>query len=70
VAGDRRFGGTHGCGSAIELGDTETPHLFLIARFKRKLEGTPLVPATIVSQRYPKMKISNRRSTASGASAM
>ena len=31
----------------LELGDTETPHFLLIARFKREHEGTPLVPATI-----------------------
>ena len=32
--------------------------------FKREHEGTPLVPATILSQRYPEVKISNRSSTA------
>ena len=69
VACDRRSGRTHGCGPAIELGDTETPHFFLIARFKREHEGAPLVPATILSQRYPEVKISNRSSTANRAFA-
>jgi hypothetical protein len=40
----------------------------LIARFKREHEKAPLVHATIVSQRYPSVKISNRRSTADARS--
>jgi hypothetical protein len=68
VAGDCGSGGTHGGGPAIELGDPETPHFLLIARFKREHERTPFVHATIVRQRYPSVKIPDRRSTADACS--
>src|SRR4029078_8844031 len=40
-SGDGRTGRADSSGSAVELGDTETPHFFLIARFKREHEGAP-----------------------------
>jgi hypothetical protein len=39
MARDRRSAGPGGCGSAVELRDTETPDFFLVGRFKRKHEA-------------------------------
>jgi hypothetical protein len=43
MAGHRRPAGSDGCGSAVELRDTETPDFLLVGRFEREQEALLLL---------------------------
>ncbi len=61
MTGDGRSARSDGCGSAVELGDTETPDFFLVGRLKRSTSAQPWRAALAAARATASRKNSSAR---------